>query len=121
MIIVPLSRDAAFAFVRALHRHNPIPPASHKFSLGLVDDAPWARKLVGVCVAGRPGARAFDVSLDDWLADDREPFTIELTRCCTDGTPNACTMLYGAARRSAVAQGYQRVVTYTQRDEGGRA
>jgi hypothetical protein len=50
--------------------------------------------------------------LDDGL-------TLEVSRCCTDGTPNACSKLYGAVRRVAQAMGYRKVVTYTLPEEGG--
>jgi hypothetical protein len=45
--------------------------------------------------------------------------TLEVTRCCTDGTRNAASMLYGAAQRAAFALGYQRLVTYTLTTEPG--
>lgn len=50
--------------------------------------------------------------LDDGL-------TAEVTRCCTVGTKNVPSMLYGAAWRAARAMGYQRLVTYTLKVEGG--
>ena len=59
-------------------------------------------------MAGRPIGRY----LDDGL-------TLEVNRCCTDGTKNACTMLYGAAQRAAKALGYKRIVTYTLESENG--
>ncbi len=37
----------------------------------------------------------------------------------TDGTKNACSMLYGAAWRAARALGWLRLVTYTLPEEGG--
>jgi len=37
----------------------------------------------------------------------------------TDGTPNACSMLYAACWRAAKALGYRRLVTYTQDGETG--
>ena len=46
-------------------------------------------------------------------------YTAEVIRCCTDGAPNACSMLYGAARRAVKALGYRRLVTYTLPEEGG--
>jgi len=46
-------------------------------------------------------------------------WTLELTRCCTDGTPNAASMLYGAARRATFALGYRRLITYTLASESG--
>jgi hypothetical protein len=45
--------------------------------------------------------------------------TLEVTRCCTDGTKNAASMLYGAARRATFALGYKRLITYTLQDETG--
>ncbi|MEG2252931.1 MAG: hypothetical protein RSC98_07805, partial [Clostridia bacterium] len=45
--------------------------------------------------------------------------TLEVNRLCTDGTHNACSILYSAAWRAAKALGYQRIVTYTLESEGG--
>jgi hypothetical protein len=59
-------------------------------------------------MVGRPIGRY----LDDGL-------TLEVNRCCTDGTRNACTMLYGAAWRAARAMGYKHIVTYTRQSENG--
>jgi hypothetical protein len=59
-------------------------------------------------MTGRPVARAWD---------PRQ--TCEVTRVATDGTPNACSMLYGACWRAARALGYVHAVTYTQEGESG--
>ncbi len=99
----PISFADAAAFVKRLHRHH-LPPVGHKLSIGLND----GDKLVGVLMAGRPVARHFD---DGW--------TLEVTRCCTDGTKNACSKLYSAAMRAARALGYRRIVTYTLPSESG--
>jgi hypothetical protein len=64
--------------------------------------------VVGVVILGRPVARRLD---DGW--------TLEVTRCATDGTSNACSCLYGAAWRLAKSLGYRRLVTYTLPEEGG--
>jgi hypothetical protein len=64
--------------------------------------------VVGVIVVGRPVARHLDNGL-----------TLEVTRCCTDGTKNAASMLYGAAWRATKALGYQRLITYTLNTEPG--
>lgn len=101
--IRPITFRAACAFVAENHRHNK-PPRGHKFSIALYA----GERLVGVAMAGRPVARAFDDGL-----------TIEVNRSCTDGTPNANSMLYGAVWRAARAMGYQRNITYTQADESG--
>lgn len=47
--------------------------------------------------------------------------SLEVLRVCTDGTKNACSMLYGAVRRAALAMGYEphRVFTYTLASEPG--
>lgn len=102
--IIPVTFREACAFVAALHRHNG-PPRGHKFSIGVADEH---GVLHGVAQAGRPVARAYDPRV-----------SIEVNRTCTDGTPNANSMLYGAVRRAAVAMGYQHVLTYTQHNESG--
>jgi hypothetical protein len=48
--------------------------------------------------------------LDDGL-------TAEVTRLCTTGYPNTCSLLLGAAWRAARAMGYRRMVSYTRADE----
>lgn len=101
--IRPITLRAAAAFIAEHHRHNK-PPRGHKFSISLWD----GNQMVGVATAGRPVARHFDDGL-----------TLEVNRTCTDGTPNANSMLYGAIWRAAKAMGYIRCVTYTQHDECG--
>lgn len=60
-------------------------------------------------VVGRPVARAFDDGL-----------TLEVTRLCVaDGVRNACSKLYGAARRVVFELGYDRIITYTLAEEEG--
>ena len=100
--IIPVNLDDANAFVRRLHRHNK-PVVGSKFTIGVADD-----ELRGVAIVGRPVAP----KLDDGK-------TAEITRVCTDGTRNACSMLYGACRRIAKAMGYERIFTYTLPQEGG--
>jgi hypothetical protein len=102
--IVPVSLAEARAFVTDHHRHNG-PPVGHKFSIGVAA----GQTLVGVAIVGRPVSRVIQA----------EGGTLEVTRVCTDGTDNACSMLYGACRRAAFALGYDRLITYTQDDEGG--
>lgn len=101
--IRPVDFQTARSFVRENHRHNK-PPAGHKFSIGCYD----GDRLCGVAMVGRPVGRY----LDDGL-------TLEVNRCCTDGTRNACSMLYGAAWRAAKALGYKRIFTYTRQSENG--
>lgn len=103
MELRPISIRQATAFVAEHHRHHD-PSRGAKFAL-----AAWHEgELVGVAMIGRPVSRA----LDDGL-------TAEVTRVATDGTRNACSFLYGAAKRAAQAMGYRRVLTYTLEKEGG--
>jgi len=101
--LCPISLKDAQGFVKSLHRHHGV-PVGHKFSIG----ARAHGILIGVVVVGRPVARGADDGL-----------TAEVTRLCTDGTPNACSMLYGAAIRACKAMGYHRVITYTLATENG--
>lgn len=116
LYIVPITLRAARAFIETYHRHNK-PPRGWKFGVGLnhITSPDGARipqirypTLVGVATAGRPVARAFD-----------DGYTIEVNRTCTNGTPTANSMLYGAVWRAAKAMGYKRAITYTQADESG--
>ena len=101
--VVPCTQRQAKEFVADHHRHHR-PPQGGLFALAAMD----GDRLCGVVIVGRPVARG----LDDGL-------TAEVTRCCTDGTRNACSALYGRARRAAAALGYRRVVTYTLQSECG--
>ncbi|WP_078875518.1 XF1762 family protein [Streptomyces sp. NRRL F-5053] len=102
--IVPMPFREACAYIDRVHRHHKR-PQGHKFSLGAVTGD---GRLVGVAIVGRPVARAYD-----------DGFTVEVTRLATDGTPNSCSALYGAAWRTAKASGHRRALTYTQEGESG--
>ena len=101
--LLPISFEDACTFVRTYHRHHPA-PQGHKFSVACTDGV----EVRGVVMVGRPVSRHQDDGL-----------TLEVTRCCTDGTRNACSLLYGAAWRATRAMGYQRLITYTLAVEGG--
>lgn len=103
--LCPMTLKEANAYVEQHHRHHG-PVVGHKFSIGLSD----GEKIVGVAIVGRPVARHLD---DGW--------TLEVNRLCTDGTRNACSMLYSAAWRAARAMGYKRLVTYILDTEMERA
>lgn len=106
LIIVPIYLRAASDFIGQEHRHHP-PTRGHRWSLAVEDED---GKLRGVAVAGRPVARHLD--------NGRR---LEVLRVATDGTPNACSMLYGACARSGVAMGYKRhdIFTYILASEPG--
>lgn len=101
--IVPITLKEANAFVEQYHRHHGA-VVGHKFSIGCTD----GEKIVGVAIVGRPVARY----LDDGL-------TLEVNRLCTDGTRNACSVLYASAWRAARALGYKKLITYILESEPG--
>ena len=101
--LVPCSVQDAREYVRQQHRHH-APPVSGLFAVACAkDDA-----ICGVAIVGRPVARMLQ---DGWTA--------EVTRLATDGSKDACSLLYGACWRAARALGYRRLVTYTLATEPG--
>lgn len=101
--ICPITLKEANAFVEQHHRHHKA-VVGHKYSIGCSD----GEKIVGVAIVGRPVSRHLD---DGW--------TLEVNRLCTDGTRNACSMLYAAAWRAARAMGYKKLITYILASETG--
>lgn len=104
LTIVPCSLKVANEFVENLHRHHQPVRNGYKFCVAVSD----AAQLRGVAIVGLPVARRL-----------MDGYTLEVRRVCTDGCPNACSALYGAARRIAKAMGYKRLITYTLPEEGG--
>lgn len=76
--------------------------------ISLGSESPRGGVLVGVAQVGRPLARM--------LCDGK---TLEVLRCCTDGTKNACTFLYSRCARIAQEMGYERIITYILESETG--
>lgn len=103
MTIIPINLKTANDFVRLHHRHHK-PVAGCKFCIGLDN----GNELCGVAICGRPVSR---------YLDDKK--TLEINRLCTDGTKNACSMLYGASVRIAKQMGYKKVITYILQSENG--
>ena len=103
LTLTPINLKTANAFVQQYHRHHK-PTRGHKVSIGVSEDG----ALVGGAVCGRPVARRLD-----------DGYTLEVNRLCTDGTPNACSILYAAAYRAARAMGYNKVITYILDTENG--
>lgn len=101
----PISLREANRFVEERHRHHG-PKQGHKFAISVYLEA----ALVGVAIVGRPDARKVDHRL--WA---------EVTRLCTDGTHNACTILYGASARAAKAMGYEWIRTAILESESGHS
>lgn len=103
LAIVPIFQDEAFAFITKFHRHHKKPVGS-VFQIAVSDE----EKIVGVAVVGRPNGRF-----------QQDGFTLEVTRLCTDGTPNVCSMLYSACWRASKAIGYRKLITYILNTEPG--
>lgn len=101
--IRPVSIRVANLFVEENHRHHGAKTGC-RFAIGVFD----GEKLCGVAICSNPVAR----NADDGL-------TLEVSRLCTDGTHNACSMLYGACARIAKEMGFRRIQTYILQSEPG--
>lgn len=101
--VVPCTLRAARSFVGQHHRHHN-PPQGGLFAIAAAD----GDTIVGVAIVGMPVARM-----------TTDGYTAEVTRLCTTGAKNACSMLYSACWRAARAMGYHRLITYILSDEPG--
>ena len=102
--IVPITQLEAKRFIEEYHRHLK-PSVGSVFQLAVANNK---GEIVGVVMCGRPISTSLD---DGW--------TIEVNRCATDGTKNACSKLYAAAWRVARNLGYKKIITYTHKTESG--
>lgn len=100
----PIELKDANDYVAILHRHHD-PVYRDKFRIACVDGKGY---LHGVIQAGRPVSRMLD-----------DGFTLEVVRCCTDGTKNACSFLYSRMARIAKEMGYHKIITYILDSENG--
>lgn len=101
---VPLTLREANRLVDDWHRHH-VASRGHRFSIGVIDET---GQIHGAVIVGRPVARAADYRA-----------IAEVARLVTDGTPNACSMLYAAAARACKAMGFEKVWTYILDTEPG--
>ena len=100
----PIELKEANKYVSENHRHHQ-PVYRDKYRLACVDEK---GVLHGVIQVGRPVSR---------YLDDGE--TLEVVRCCTDGTINACSFLYSKAAKIAKEMGYKKIITYILESELG--
>lgn len=91
-------------WVAAYHRHHK-PCQGHRFSLQVMDEDGVTH---GMAIVGRPAARK-----------TCQRCVLEVSRLVTDGTPNACSALYGACARVARALGVWRIQTFILDSEPG--
>ena len=103
--IIPLSLKEANLLVANWHRHHK-PARGCKFVIGVADES----GIHGAAICGRPSARNIDFRK-----------TLEVTRLVTDGTKNACSILYAAAARIAREMGYEKIITYILITETGHS
>ena len=105
----PCTLRQACDLVDEIHRHHKR-PRGHRFSIRAerynAETGAWV--VCGVAIVGRPVARAVDPYL-----------VFEVIRVATDGTKNACSILYGRAAKAAQAMGAIRIQTYTLESEPG--
>lgn len=102
--VVPLTLTEAKSYVARVHRHHQAPQGG-LFAIG----AAVGDEIVGCVIVGRAVSRVLDA----------DPYTCEVTRLASDGSKNACSLLYAAAWRAARAMGYRRLITYTLKTEPG--
>jgi hypothetical protein len=105
MQVIPFTLERANEVVARLHRHHK-PVVGHRFSIGAWDYGKCM--IVGAAIVGRPIARKVD-----------QYFQCEVTRLVTDGTPNACSFLYGACARIAREMGFEKIHTKILESEPG--
>lgn len=99
----PISLTESNIFVAEHHRHH-LPVTRDKFRVACEVDG----KIVGVANVGNPVARK--------LCDG---YTLEVTRCCTDGTKDVCSFLYSRCARICKEMGYKKIITYILETEDG--
>lgn len=105
LVIKHIELSDANRFVEERHRHHG-KVQGHKFSIGVYKDD----ELVGVAIVGRPQGRRLD-----------DGQTLEVLRLCTDGTYNACSILYGRCARIAKEMGYAKIITFILQSESGNS
>lgn len=101
--VKPCSLKEANAFIIKNHRHHD-KVSGHKFSISVYADD----EMVGIACVGKPVNRYLDNGK-----------TLEVTRLCTDGTYNACSILYSRCARIAKDMGYEKIITYILNTENG--
>ena len=103
LTVKPISLKKANEYVINNHRHHD-KVQGHKFSLSCWDND----KLCGVAIVGHPQSRMID--------NDN---VLEVLRLCTDGTYNACSILYARCAKVGKDMGYEKIITYILESESG--
>ena len=103
LVIKPITLKGANEYVINHHRHHS-KVQGHKFSLSVWEND----RLCGVAIVGHPQSRRIDNSN-----------TLEVLRLCTDGTYNACSILYARCAKIGKDMGYSKIITYILESESG--
>ena len=101
--LAPISLREANSLITDWHRHHKA-ARGQKFAIGVLK----GEQFVGAAITGRPVARMTD-----------HKTVAEVTRLVTNGTKNACSILYAACARAAEAMGYRTIQTFILEDEPG--
>lgn len=104
MILVPVTLREANALVYRWHRHHKSARGC-RFCIGVEDGDGFH----GAAIVSRPINSEYQ----------KIRTMAEVVRLVTDGTPNACSMLYAACWRAWKAMGGTRLITYTLASESG--
>lgn len=99
--IRPISIPHANEYVEMHHRHHGKKNGC-RFAISVYE----GEDLHGVAICSNP----VGIKCDDGL-------TLEVSRLCTDGTRNACSILYGACARIAKEMGFRKIQTYILESE----
>lgn len=109
LYVVPCSKKAASDFIYHVHRHHlPLEFGTYYLAVCTPDG-----NVHGVAVIGRTVTQHLKLPgiPNEWIQ--------EVRRVATDGHPNSCSALYGAAWRFVREMGYRGLVSYTLPVEGG--
>lgn len=98
----PCTIKGAQRYVSEHHRHLPV-IGGGRFAVAAVVDG----KVVGVGIVGNPPP--------EWEGTTK----MVIVRVATDGSHNACSLIYGALCRAGRALGYTEAWTYTLPEEPG--
>jgi len=105
--VEPLTLKRANEYVGAVHRHHQAYPFPGMFAIAAVTESGEIR---GAAIVALPNAA-------NRLTDGFR--SAEVVRVATDGTPNACSVLYSASARACRALGFSRIITYVLDTETG--
>jgi hypothetical protein len=106
--VEPITLRRANEYVDVVHRHHgPRQAGPDLYSIAAITE--WG-EIRGVATTAQPNAA-------NRLTDGFR--TAEVVRVATDGTPNACSILYAASARAAKALGFSRIISYVLDTETG--